>query len=236
MLLAAYTDVDGCEKDPQRAHEVNCGGALNVASAARDAGCRLLFVSTDYVFDGSKSTPYEADDAVNPINVYGQSKAEAERRIREILPHCCILRTSWLFGAAGRCFPNTILEAAENGKTLRVVADQTGCPTFNRDLARTIIQLVRADAQGIIHASNAGQCNWHEFACQVVRAAGFLDIRVEAIRTEELQRPARRPKYSVLSSASLRQYGFPMRAWQETFGDYLADRLSGSQVQPQAVL
>ena len=157
VLAAAYTDVDGCEKDQERAHQVNCAGALNVARAARDARSKLLFVSTDYVFDGSKHIPYETEDAVCPINVYGRSKTEAEKSIREILPSCCILRTSWLFGALGRCFPNTILELARSRKKLRVVADQIGSPTFNRDLARAIVKLVRADAKGIIHASNAGE-------------------------------------------------------------------------------
>lgn len=235
ILAAAYTDVDGCEKDPVRAHQVNCAGAMNVARAARDARSKLLFVSTDYVFDGSKSTPYEPEDAVGPINVYGCSKAEAEKGIREILPSCCILRTSWLFGAVGRCFPNTILELARGQKKLRVVADQIGCPTFNRDLARVIVQLVRANAHGTIHASNAGESSWCDFARELVRAAGFEDVAVEAVRTEDVPRPARRPKYSVLSTASLEHYGIRMRPWQATLGDYFADRLRTSSVrQPMA--
>jgi len=225
VLAAAYTDVDGCEKDPARAREVNCTGAVNVARAAREAGSRLLFVSTDYVFDGCKRTPYETGDPVNPINVYGQSKADAERGIREILPDCCILRTSWLFGAVGRCFPNTILEAAQGRRKLSVVADQIGSPTFNRDLAHPIINLVRTDAQGIIHASNAGECSWYEFAREVVRAAGLVDVTIEAIRTEDLVRPARRPPYSVLSSVSLGHCGYPMRSWKEALDDYIAERL-----------
>jgi dTDP-4-dehydrorhamnose reductase len=230
ILLAAYTDVDGCEKDPKRAHEVNCGGAMNVARAARDARSKLLFVSTDYVFDGSKNTPYEPQDAVSPINAYGRSKAEAEKGIREILPSCCILRTSWLFGAVCRCFPNTILELARSQKKLRVVADQIGSPTFNRDLARAIVKLVQADAHGTVHASNAGECSWCEFARELVRAAGFEDVSVEAVRTEDVLRPARRPRYSVLSTASLEHYGISTRPWQETLGEYFADRLRTSSV------
>src|SRR5260370_23318042 len=136
VLAAAYTNVDGCEKDPVRAHQVNCAGAINVASVVRAAGSRLLFLSTDYVFDGSKEIPYEPDDPVCPMNVYGQSKAEAEKAVHSILPRCCILRTSWLFGANGRCFPNTILELAQSRDQLPVVADQTRCPTFKHDLAR----------------------------------------------------------------------------------------------------
>jgi dTDP-4-dehydrorhamnose reductase len=234
ILAAAYTDVDGCEKDPGRAHQVNCAGAINVACAARDARSKLLFVSTDYVFDGSKSTPYEPQDAVSPINAYGHSKAEAEKGIREILPSCCILRTSWLFGAVGRCFPNTILELARSQKKLRVVADQIGSPTFNRDLARAIVKLVQADAHGTVHASNAGECSWCDFARELVRAAGFEDVSVEAVRTEDVPRPARRPRYSVLSNTSLERYAVHMRPWQETLGDYFANRLRTSNVPQQA--
>jgi dTDP-4-dehydrorhamnose reductase len=228
ILAAAYTDVDGCEKDPERARKVNCAGAMNVARAARDGRSKLLFVSTDYVFDGAKSTPYEPGDAVCPINVYGRSKAEAEKGIPQILPSCCILRTSWLFGAAGRCFPNTILELARSQKKLRVVADQIGCPTFNRDLARVIVQLVRANARGIIHASNPGECSWCDFARELLRAGDFAEVALEAVRTEDVPRLARRPRYSVLSSASLERYGISMRPWRETLGDYFAERLRTS--------
>ncbi len=223
VLAAAYTDVDGCEKDPDRAYQVNCVGTINVARAAREAGSRLLFLSTDYVFDGRKGTPYETDDPVGPINVYGRSKAEAEKGLAEIFPDCCIVRTSWLFGAHGKCFPNTILEMAQSQKRLFVVADQTGSPTFNRDLARTIIQLVRANAQGTIHATNAGECTWYEFASEVVRT-GRTDVVIEPIRSEDLARPAARPKYSVLSSGGLESYGVRMRPWRETISEYLADR------------
>lgn len=224
VLAAAYTDVDGCEKNPDRAHQVNCVGAIHVARAAREARSRLLFLSTDYVFDGSKRTPYEAHDPVRPINAYGRSKAEVEKELAEIFPDCCIVRTSWLFGAHGKCFPNTILEMAQSQKELFVVADQTGSPTFNRDLARTIVQLVRANAQGTIHATNAGECTWYEFASGVLRTAGRADVRIEPIRSEDLARPAARPKYSVLSNTSLEGYGVRMRPWRETISEYLADR------------
>jgi dTDP-4-dehydrorhamnose reductase len=234
ILLAAYTDVDGCEKDPGRAHQINCGGAMNVARAAHNSRSKLLFVSTDYVFDGLKNTPYDPQDAVSPINAYGRSKAEAEKGIREILPSCCILRTSWLFGAVGRCFPNTVLELARSQKKLRVVADQIGSPTFNRDLARAIVKLAHADARGIVHASNAGECSWCDFARELLRAGGFTEATAEAVRTEDVPRPARRPRYSVLSNTSLEHYGIRMRPWQETLGDYFADRLRTSKVPQQA--
>jgi dTDP-4-dehydrorhamnose reductase len=235
VLAAAYADVDGCERDPQRAHDVNCSGAMNVARAARDARSRLLFLSTDYVFDGSKGAPYEPEDRVCPTNVYGRSKADAEKGLREILPDCCILRTSWLFGAAGKCFPNTILALAQDQKQLRVVADQIGRPTYNRDLARVIVQLVRAGARGVVHASNDGACSWFDFACAILRSAGLSDVAVEAMRTEDVPRPARRPRYSVLSTKNLEPYGLRMRHWQDTLADYFADRLKNSNVRQELV-
>jgi len=224
VLTAAYTDVDGCERDRDRAFQVNCCGAVNVAREAARANSNLLFVSTDYVFDGSKGSPYETGDAVCPISVYGRSKAEAERLIRDILPECCVVRTAWLFGAIGRCFPNKILELSESQKRLRVVADQVGTPTFNRDLARTIVRLVRSGAKGIVHATNTGPCSWYEFAREILRVGGHADVSVEAIRTEDMPRPAPRPKYSVLSSVSLRQYQLQMRPWRDALKEYFDDR------------
>lgn len=228
VLAAAYTDVDGCEKDPKRAHEVNCTAAMSVARAARDARSKLFFVSTDYVFDGSKGAPYVPEDPVHAINVYGRSKAEAEKGIRGILPTSCILRTSWLFGAVGRCFPNTILDLARKQTALRVVADQIGHPTYNRDLARAIVKLVRKDAHGTVHASNEGDCSWCDFARELLRAAALPNVTVEAVRTEDVPRPAPRPKYSALSNASLERFGICMRPWRETLPDYFADRLRTS--------
>lgn len=226
VLAAAYTDVDGCERDPRRAHEVNCLGALNVATAARTAGSRLLFLSTDYVFDGSKTTPYTSEDPVCPINVYGRSKADGEEYIRTIIPECCIVRTSWLFGAVGRCFPNTILELAQTRKHLTVVDDQKGSPTWNRDLARAIISLARLGASGIVHVTNLGECTWYQLAGELMRTAGYTDVTVAPVTTAEFPRPARRPPYSVLSPSGLAAYGIEMRPWRETLALYQDERQS----------
>jgi dTDP-4-dehydrorhamnose reductase len=235
VLAAAYTDVDGCERNHKLAHDVNCIGTANVAHECREVGSQLLFVSTDYVFDGCKSVPYDTDDDLNPLSVYGQSKAEAESAVHEVLPHACIARTSWLFGANGRCFPNTILTAARKGRKLSVVDDEIGRPTYNRDLAQAIVKLCTTGAQGIVHASNSGSCSWHQFACQVLRVAGFADVPVETIRTEDLSRPARRPKHSVLSLSSLEAFGIQMRPWQDTIADYIRDRISfNDSCQPAA--
>ena len=173
VLSAAFTNVDGCESQQDQAFSVNRDGAVNVAQAAKRAGSKLLFLSSDYVFDGTKNSPYEIDDTRNPQSVYGRSKAEAEVRLLEILPHCCIARTSWLFGTGGKCFPDTILKLAADRPILDVVDDQRGCPTYSVDLARAIMQLCRSNAQGIVHVTNGGNCSWFEFAREVLREAGL---------------------------------------------------------------
>jgi dTDP-4-dehydrorhamnose reductase len=226
ILSAAYTDVDGCERDPALASAVNTGGAVNVARAAASAGASLLFVSTDYVFDGTKSTPYETDDARNPINSYGRSKAEAEEKILSILPDACIVRTSWLFGPGGKCFPDTILKLAAKlpkGEAITVVNDQRGCPTYTLDLADAIVALCKSEARGIVHCTNRGERSWYDFAVEIIYQAG-LKTAVRPTTSDKFVRPAPRPKYSVLSSASLSQYGIEMRPWQRTLPDYLLER------------
>jgi dTDP-4-dehydrorhamnose reductase len=225
VLAAAYTDVDGCESHRELAFSVNRDGAVNVAWAARQGGARLMFLSSDYVFDGHKTSPYEVDDKRNPQSVYGQSKAEAEVELFGILPTCCIARTSWVFGAGGRCFPDTILRLAANRSALDVVNDQRGCPTYTVDLARAIIQLCRKDARGIVHVTNAGDCSWFEFAQEIVTAAG-LATRVRPVNSQQMARPAPRPAYSVLSATSLRRYGIEMPEWKHALGRYLQERKS----------
>jgi dTDP-4-dehydrorhamnose reductase len=220
LLSAAYTDVDGCESNRDMAFAVNCEGAINVAQAAREVGSRLLFLSTDYVFDGSKRSPYEISDARNPASVYGESKACAEERLLEILPEVCIARTSWLFGHGGKCFPATILKLASTRPEISVVNDQRGSPTFTRDLASVLAHLCRADAHGIVHITNSGNCTWYDFATEIVRASG-LPAKVKPVTTAEFPRPARRPAYSVLSPASLHTYNVHMPEWRDALRRYL---------------
>jgi len=220
LLSAAYTDVDGCESNRDLAFAVNCEGAVNVAEAAREAGSRLLFVSTDYVFDGSKRSPYETSDPRNPASVYGESKARAEERLLDILPKVCIARTSWLFGHGGKCFPATILKLASTRPEISVVNDQRGSPTFTRDLASALVALCRASAHGIVHVTNSGNCTWYALATEIVRASGF-PTRVKPVTTAEFPRPARRPAYSVLSADSLHAYNIHMPAWQDALRRYL---------------
>ncbi len=223
VLSAAYTDVDGCEKNPELARAVNTDGAVNVARAASRTDAKLLFISTDYVFNGKRKTPYEADGGRDPINVYGRSKADAEVKILETMPEACIVRTSWLFGPWGKCFPDTILRLAETRPEIDVVDDQRGCPTYTFDLADAIMKLCHADATGIVHVTNSEACSWFEFASEIVRQAGARTV-VRPTTSDHFVRPAARPGYSVLSDASLRRYGIRMRSWQETLPDYLHQR------------
>ncbi len=222
VLAAAYTDVDGCERNRDLAFDVNCRGAINVARAAKQHDSRLLFLSTDYVFDGTKTTPYATDDPRSPRSVYGQSKAEAEVQLAESLPDCCIVRTSWLFGPGGKCFPDTILKLAASRAELEVVSDQRGSPTYSIDLARAIIQLCRQGASGIVHATNRGECSWYEFAREIISRAGLKTV-VRETTSDKFVRPAKRPKYSVLSPESLQQRGIAMTDWRDALTRYLSE-------------
>jgi len=223
VLAAAYTDVDGCETNAEHAFAVNRDGAVNVARAAKEAAARLLFISSDYVFDGTKTSPYEADDLRNPQSVYGRTKAEAEVQMRELIPECCIVRTSWLFGTDGKCFPDTILKLAAKRSALDVVNDQRGSPTYAADLAKAIVQLCQNNAHGIVHATNAGDCTWFEFAQEIVRGAR-LATAIRPVSTDQFPRPARRPAYSVLSPSSLHAFGIEMPSWQDALHRYLVER------------
>jgi dTDP-4-dehydrorhamnose reductase len=223
VLAAAYTDVDGCETNPQLAFDVNRYGAANVARAAKQVGSRLLFVSTDYVFNGKKTSPYETTDPRDPHSVYGRSKAEAEVAVTQILPEACIARTSWLFGTGGRCFPDTILKLAASRPTIDVVNDQRGSPTYAPDLAQAIQQLCHKNATGIVHVTNRGECTWFEFACEIVVRAGLPTV-VRPTTSDKFVRPAERPQYSVLSLRSLEHYGITTPSWQDASIRYMDER------------
>jgi dTDP-4-dehydrorhamnose reductase len=223
VLAAAYTNVDECESHPDLAMAVNRDGPVNVAQAAKRIDAKLLFISSDYVFDGKKISPYEAGDVRNPQSVYGRSKAVAEVRLLELLPECCIARTSWLFGTGGKCFPDTILKLAATRPALDVVADQRGSPTYSVDLSRAIIGLCRNEAGGIVHVTNAGNCSWFEFAQEIVKGEG-LATDVRPVSSQQMARPAPRPAFSVLSPKSLRNYGMVSPTWQDALQRYLQER------------
>jgi dTDP-4-dehydrorhamnose reductase len=222
VLTAAYTDVDGSERDPEAAFAVNGKGTENVASVAQKYGAKVLYISTDYVFDGKGTRPYEPADPIAPINVYGESKARGEQAIQASLRDWCIVRTSWLFGASGSSFPEKILRAAETRPELSVVSDQVGSPTYTRDLAAAIHGLVHADARGFVSVTNSGTCSWFEFAQEILRQAG-KNNPVKPIDTVQAARAAKRPAYSVLSPAALHTFGITVRHWREALPPYLAE-------------
>lgn len=223
---AAYTDADGCESGPGEAFSVNAQGPKNLAKASLDTGSFLVQISTDYVFDGTKGSPYVEDDPVNPLGIYGKSKAEGERQVREILPtNHCIVRTQWLFGAYGKNFVEAILAQAQEKDVLRVVDDQRGCPTYTRDLAKAVLKLCELRARGTFNVSNSGEATWREFACRILELAGLSNVRVEPMTTEELSRAAPRPTYSVLDNSRFTELmGSSLRTWEEALAAYLGER------------
>ena len=223
IVCAAYTDVDGCEKNRELAFAVNATGVENVARSAEKIRARVFLVSTDYVFDGKGTRPYETSDPITPINVYGASKAAGEEALRKNSSAWCIGRTSWLFGVHGPSFPEKILNAAETRPELSVVNDQVGSPTYTRDLACAIRDLVRKDARGIVHINNEGVCSWFDFAKEILAQSGRGSILVRSITTDQSARPARRPNYSVMSPSSLHAYGISLRPWQEALAAFLKE-------------
>lgn len=228
VLCAAYTDVDGCERHPEEAYRVNAFGTVNVASACAEVGARLLYISTDYVFDGQKDGGYTEWDIPHPLNVYGASKLVGEQWIREVCPAHWIVRTAWLYGLGGRCFPRAVVTAAREGKPLRVVHDQKGSPTFTWDLAGALLEMVQREvAHGTYHVVNEGAATWYEVACEAVQIAaerGWLPkgFPVTPIRSNEWPSPTRRPAYSVLKMEKWRWAGLaPLRYWREALRDFM---------------
>jgi dTDP-4-dehydrorhamnose reductase len=199
---AAYTNVDGAESDPGGAHAVNGAGAGHVAAAAQAAGAWTLHVSTDYVFDGTKTSPYLESDVPGPLSVYGASKLAGERAVELAAPgRHTIVRSSWLFGTGGACFPATMLRLSRERDELSVVDDQIGCPTFTGHLAQALVDLAARPERpvGVLHVAAGGECSWFDFATEIMRLAGAA-TRITRGRTADLGRPAPRPAYSVLRS------------------------------------
>jgi dTDP-4-dehydrorhamnose reductase len=219
---AAWTDVDGAEGDEDAATAVNGTGARNVAAAAAACGARVVHVSTDYVFDGSRSEPYVESDPVAPASAYGRSKLAGERAVAAVAPDHAIARTAWLFGAGGRNFVDTMLRLGSERDEVRVVADQVGCPTWTGHLAPALLDLAALDATGVFHVAAGGRCSWHDLAAAAMRRAG-LDCEVAPTTTAEFPRPAARPAFSVLHTERAETPVLP--AWQEGLSAYLDQRV-----------
>jgi len=217
---AAYTDVDGCQDQVELALQVNGEGVAHLAMITKEIGAKLVQVSTDYVFDGGKGTPYQEDDAPNPLSIYGESKLAGEMNAK-FNPDHLIVRTQWLYGHSGKNFVETMLKLAGERSELTVVDDQVGAPTWTYDLALAIKALIDKGCCGTYHAANAGLVSWNGFAREIFRLAG-LDIDVKPMSTTELGRPAPRPPYSTLDCGKLVQdTGFAPQPWQDALKRYL---------------
>ena len=219
---AAYTNVDQAENEPDLAMAVNAEGTARVARAAATAGARLVYISTDYVFDGKKRSPYDETDEPNPLGVYGRSKCEGERHALATCKKTLVVRTSWLYGPHGANFVKSIMRFARERNELRVVNDQRGSPTHAGDLAAVVAQLIARNVSGIVHAAGGGDCTWHEFASEIVANMG-VGVAVHPISTAEANRLAPRPAYSVLGKRVLTREGLSLPHWKAALAKFVQD-------------
>ena len=217
----AYTDVDGAEREPEKALAVNAKGTEQVAKAAAQLGAKLIYLSTDYVFDGAQHVPYREQDAPRPLNQYGLSKWRGEQAVLSSGARALIVRTAWLYGRPGTNFVKSIMRAAQEQPVLKVVQDQRGCPTHVDDLANALAVLIHRDVDGILHVTNRGDCTWHEFAEAIVQEMG-LAIPVLPITTRQAGRLAQRPAYSVLNLDRLSSLGLALPHWREALKQFMS--------------
>ena len=219
---AAFTDVDGSESKADLAYQVNAIGTRNVAVACQETDSALVYICTDYVFDGTKGSPYHEYDQTNPLSVYGKTKHLGEVYIRDLLNKFYIVRTSWLYGFHGPNFITTMLKLAETHDKISVVGDQIGSPTYTLDLAKAIAQLIEKPAYGIYHVTNSDHCSWYEYAQLIFEIAG-KNVELNPVTTEEFGSPAPRPKYSVLENYNWKMEGFKnIRSYKEALKDYMS--------------
>ena len=215
---AAYTDVDGCENAPDRAYRVNALGTRNVVLGAERIGADFVYISTDYVFDGEKGSPYTEFDQTHPINVYGASKLAGEWQVHHLINRFYTVRSSWLYGLEGKNFVKTILKLAQGQEILKIVNDQKGSPTFVKDLSIAILKLVQTKNYGIYHAAASGGCSWFDFTKEILKVAG-IQKQVVPITSLDLKRPALRPVFSVLRGVGLGMLGIQLRRWEDGVRD-----------------
>jgi dTDP-4-dehydrorhamnose reductase len=218
---AAYTNVDGAEEDLGGAMDLNAEAACFVAAAAAEIGAKVIYPSSDYVFDGSKSEPYVESDEPRPQSIYAQSKLAGEHETAQANPRHFVARSSWLFGASGKNFVETMLSLARDHGEVVVVRDQVGSPTYTAHLADALVRLAATEAYGIHHLASQGECSWYEFAQEIFNQAG-VECRVMSCTTEEFARPAPRPAYSVLGTERLDAIYLPH--WKDGLASYLAER------------
>ncbi len=219
---AAMTDVDGCTRDPDKAFRINALGTRNVALACQKAGCALVYISTNEVFEGLKTEPYLEFDPTNPINVYGRSKLAGENIVRDLLTHFYIVRTAWLYGQGGNHFVRKIIRLADEQGRLRVVTDEVGSPTYAGDLTHGIRQLVDTGAFGIYHMVNTGAASRFEFASEILRLSERNHVPIEPITMAAFSRPSSPPPYTPLRNFCAEALGITFRSWQAALAEYIA--------------
>lgn len=220
---AAYTAVDAAEDNADLCHRINGEGTRNVAQACKEADTKLMYISTDYVFDGQGTRPWEPDDERHPLNVYGQTKYEGELAVEELSDKYFIVRIAWVFGVAGKNFIKTMLRLGKERGAVSVVDDQIGSPTYTYDLARLLVDMIQTDKYGRYHATNEGLCSWYEFAKEIFRQAG-MDVPVTPVSSDQFPAKAARPSNSRLSKEKLSENGFErLPAWQDALGRFLKE-------------
>lgn len=220
---AAYTAVDAAEDNQDICHKVNVDGTQNIATTCKKLGIKMMYISTDYVFDGQGTHPWEPNDVRSPLNVYGQTKYEGELAVQNTLDHYFIVRIAWVFGINGKNFIKTMLNLAKTHDHLTVVNDQYGSPTYTYDLAKLLVDMIVTDKYGIYHATNEGICTWYEFACEIFRQAN-IQIDVQPVSSDAFPSRAKRPSNSRMSKDKLVENGFQrLPAWQDAVSRYLRE-------------
>lgn len=219
---AAYTAVDAAEDNVELCSRINGQGTRNVAQACRDQGIKLMYISTDYVFDGQGTRPWEPDDPRDPLNVYGETKYQGELAVEELLDQYFTVRIAWVFGLAGKNFIKTMLRLGQERGAVSVVDDQIGSPTYTYDLARLLVDMIQTDRYGRYHATNEGICSWYEFACEIFRQAGMDQVQVTPVSSQQFAAKAKRPSNSRMSKEKLSDNGFVrLPDWKDALGRYL---------------
>lgn len=218
---AAYTAVDAAEENEELCRNVNAKGTEYIAKVCRELDIRMMYISTDYVFDGQGTRPWEPDDEREPLNVYGQTKYEGELAVEENLAKYFIVRIAWVFGVNGKNFIKTMLNLGKTHDKLTVVADQVGSPTYTYDLARLLVDMIETEKYGRYHATNEGLCSWYEFACEIFNQAG-MNVKVEPVGSDQYPVKAKRPMNSRMSKDKLDENGFDrLPSWQDALKRYL---------------
>ena len=218
---AAYTAVDAAEDNVEICHKINAEGTENIAKVCKELDLKMIYISTDYVFNGEGTRPWEPDDEREPLNVYGQAKYEGELAVEKYLEKYYIVRIAWVFGVNGKNFIKTMLNLSETHDELSVVNDQIGSPTYTYDLARLLVDMVETDKYGRYHATNEGLCTWYEFATEIFRQAG-KEITVHPVTSDQFPSKARRPHNSRMSKDKLEANGFDrLPTWQDALNRYL---------------